>query len=161
MRVNFEQVCPEDFDAYELWALARKGKLYLKVEAEDASKEDLLAACRQEVLAYVSAIDDYATDMMRPYINKVWESIVKHQAFSRSLMMQKGRNRGHMNRYFITALVVWMSNRGVYQSGISSLRLHQKLEGVKKKTSIYTSALNYAPSTNQETILRQLLKSIK
>lgn len=161
MRVNFEQVRPEDYDAQELMALVREGKMYLKVEVEEASKEDLLAACRKEVLAYVSAIDDYATEMMRPYINKVWESIVRHKAFSRSLMMQKGRNRGHMNRYFITALVVWMSNRGVYQSNVSSLRLHLKLESVKKKTSIYTSALNYAPDMNQETILRQLLKSIK
>lgn len=161
MRVNFEQVRPEDYDVQELMALAREGKLYRKVEAEEVSTKELLAACQQEALTYVSAIDEYASDSMRPYINSVWESIVKHSAFSRSLMMQKGRNRGHMNRYFITALVVWMSNRGVYQSNVSSLRLHLKLESVKKKTSVYTSALNYAPDLQQETILKQLLKSIK
>ena len=161
MKKSLKQVRPEDYDAQELMALAQEGKLYLKVETPEVSTEELLTACQQEALAYVSAIDDFATDTMRPYINKVWVSIVKHSAFSRSLMMQKGRNSGHLNRYFITAIVIWMSNRGVYQSDVSSLKLHLKLESVKKKTSVYTSALNYAPDMNQETILKQLLKSIK
>ena len=145
----------------ELLALWEEGKLYRLLEVEEASEEERLEHCRKEALEYVSRIDEFVADGWRANIDKVWESVVKHRAFSRSLMMQKGRNRGRMNRYFITALVVWMSNRGVYQSDVSCLRLHQRLERVKKKTSVYTSALNYAPNIQQEKILKQLLKSIK
>lgn len=157
MKKKFVKVPVRGMTAKDLMALWREGKLFVQQEADEMAEEELMERCRQEALAYVAAIDEFATEQIRPYIKRYWEGIVTDEAFSSGLLM--GRKRT-MNRYFITAIVFNLQTLGVYKSvcEISQLKLHLKLEGVTQKNSVFKNWGKYAISSVQRKVLREMLK---
>ena len=136
-------------------AASREGRLYLIENTDDESKEELLARCQQEALTYVSAINDYVIEGLRPYIKDVWQSILTDDAFAPMLVMRKGRMQGHLNRYIITNIVFHLKALDIYQCD-NLLELHKMLEGVNSKNSIYKSAGMYSLNRVQRQRLREM-----
>ena len=155
---NLKQVRPEDFDVATLMAAAGEGRLYLQtIELTD---DELLAQCQREVLAYVSAIDDFATPEWRSFIHELWKTVVCDKIFIPDLVMKKKRV---INRYFITAIVYQLQARNVYQTNekVNQLKLHLTLEGITKKNSIYKSVVNYSVNLEQKKHLSALLENFQ
>ena len=149
------KVRPEDFDVEMLLAAAREGRLFLEEKSESA--EETLARCRQEALAYVKPIEAFASDEWAPYIYKVWEAIVCEDAFATNLVIKKGRMRGQLNRYFITAIVVIMRESGLYQREVPAVKLHVLMEKTEVKNIVYTSSSHYFPIFSQRKLLFRLI----
>lgn len=148
------KVRPEDFDVEMLLAAAREGRLFLEEKSESA--EETLARCRQEALAYVKPIEAFASDEWAPYIYKVWEAIVCEDAFATNLVIKKGRMRGQLNRYFITAIVVIMRESGLYQREVPAVKLHVLMEKTEVRNRIYTCYTQYSPLFSQRKMLFKL-----
>lgn len=155
---KMQEVRPEDFDVEMLLAAAREGRLFLEEKSESA--EETLARCRQEALAYVKPIEAFASDEWAPYINKVWEAIAYDDLFSPMLLMQKGRMRGQLNRYFITNIVFLLNALNIYQCD-NLIMLHRTLERVETKNSIYKSASSYCLCKAQRLKIREILQKIE
>lgn len=155
MKEKFVKVPTRGTTAEELLALWQQGKLYELAEEEVLPEEQLIAHCQREALAYVGAIDENATAEWRGRTVMLWKSIVNDEAFRKSLMMQKGRNRGRLNRYFVTNIVFHLQALDVYQCS-NLLELHMKLEGVGAKNSVYKGAGEYKLSSEQRRRLREL-----
>lgn len=159
MTQKFKQVPVEGFTAEEVLALWHEGKLYRK--AKLASPRELFARCQQETLDYVAAINEYATDEWKPYINNVWETIVCDKMFAPHLVMKQ---KPLLNRYYVTALVYNLQTLDVYQP-VSQLKLHRKLEGITTRNTIFKNWTKYSISNTQRrylrTILEDLLTSLK
>ena len=148
------KVRPEDFDVEMLLAAAREGRLFLEEKSESA--EETLARCRQEALAYVKPIEAFASDEWAPYIYKEWEAIVCEDAFATNLVIKKGRMRGQLNRYFITAIVVIMRESGLYQREVPAVKLHVLMEKTEVRNRIYTCYTQYSPLFSQRKMLFKL-----
>lgn len=155
---NLKKVHPEDFDAEALLAAAREGRLYVESKLDEATTDRLLAQCRQEALDYVSAIDTFAAPEWLPHIKEMWQTILNDEAFASSLMMQKGRNRGRLNKYVVTNIVLHLQVLGVY-SGDNLFLLHKELEHVNQKNSIYKSMGKYSLTAKQRRKIRELKES--
>jgi len=164
MGVKIKEVRPEDFDAQVLLALAREGKLYMKVEARKVSEKELLARCQQEAQDYVRAIDEYAADEWRPCINKVWEQLVQERAIAPGLVMPQKKC---LNRYFLMSLVSHLQVLGIYRPDgeVSLLQLSCSLEHTTQKNSVYKNRTNYKLTPKQRQQVREitdrLSKSLK
>ena len=164
MGVKIKEVRPEDFDAQVLLALAREGKLYMKVEARKVSEKELLARCQQEALEYVRAIDEYAADEWRPCINKVWEQLVQEPMIATGLVMAQKKC---LNRYFLMSLVTQLQALGIYrpEGEVSVLQLSRSLEHTTQKNSVYKNRTQYPLAKLQKQKVREitdrLSKSLK
>lgn len=154
-KVPFRGVTAEQ--VLELW---QQGRLYQDVEEEAVSWEELLARCRQDVLAYVSAIDEYASEVVRPYISNVWRAIVEDEVFVDGIVMKQKRQ---MNRYFVTNIVFNLQTRGFYLPAeqVTPLQLHLVLEGTKKKNSVYKNIVNYPFTTLHRQRLSKLIEDFE
>ena len=139
-------------------AAAREGRLYVESNLDEATTDQLLAQCRQEALDYVSAINAFAAPEWQPHIKELWQAILNDEAFASSLMMQKGRNRGRLNKYVVTNMVLHLQVLGVY-SGDNILLLHKELEHVKQKNSIYKSIGRYSLTVKQRRKICELKDS--
>ncbi|MBO4801657.1 MAG: hypothetical protein J5545_07310 [Bacteroidaceae bacterium] len=159
MNGKFTKVPVRGMTAEEVLSLWQAGKLYREVEAEAVSEEALLARCRQEALAYVAAIDEFATAAWRPYINKVWEALTSSNVIQEKMMIKKGVRTGQLNRYFITAIVVMLHEKDVYKLSVPALRLHCVLEQVEKKNNYYVAYSKYTPEKAQRKVICQVLMS--
>lgn len=155
MKKKIEKVPTEDITAEEVLALWREGKLYHEKEEENLSESDQLALCQNEVLEYVSAINEYVVAELRPYIKEIWEAILTDEMFVPVLLMRKGRMCGHLNRYVVTNIVFHLRALDIYQCD-NLLELHKKLEGVNQKNGIYKAASLYSLSKEQRKRLREL-----
>lgn len=128
----------EEFDSDLLRQLTLEGRVYIDMpQVVDKN------AYKREILEYVHAIDDFATDTWRGKMDDVWNAIVDAECFSDFLVMKKGDLSGHMNRYTVTNLVCRMRNLGVYRKDVSMLMLHLKLEHTTKKNKYYRNSRNY------------------
>ncbi len=156
MTKKFVRVPAEGITAEELLALWRKGKLYW--ETKVWSEEELLAHSRQEALRYVAAIGEFVAPEWMPCIDGLWHEIVEDVAFASGLMMQKGRDKGQLNRYLVTNIVYRLREMGIYRSE-SFLLLHKKMEGVKEKTRFYKASVMYPLNKKQRMRLRELKDS--
>ena len=146
---------PEEFDAVLLKKLVEEGKVYV-----DMPKAVDEGAYLKDVLRYVSAIRDFASDEWKDKIDDLWQLIVDDEDFSYFLKMQKGRDAGGMNRYVVTNIVCRLHNKGIYRNDVSMLTLHLKLEGVSKKNKYYTSCGNYVFTQPMRRGLSQLLSRV-
>ena len=140
--------------AEEVLALWQEGELYVEDNNVVAS-ETLLAMCQHEAMEYVSAIHDYVSPKYLSFIKDVWQDIISDELFADSLVMQKGRTQGHLNRYVMTNIVEFMRTLDFYHSD-SLLVLHKRMERVKKKSSIYKGAGTYSLNREQRKRLREL-----
>lgn len=151
----FKKVRPQDFDAEALLAAAREGRLYVESDLDEVAKNILLSQCRQEALDYVSAIDAFAASEWQPLIKEVWLAILNDEAFASCLMMKKGQNKGRLNRYVVTNIVLHLQVLGVY-SGDNLFALHKEMEHVGQKNSIYKSIGKYSLTEKQRRRIREL-----
>lgn len=158
MPKKFEKVPKTGITAEEVLTLWQKGKLY--AEVDEVSKEELLARCQQEALEYVKPIDGYATEEWLPYINKVWENVVKEPSISSHLVL---RRKQRLNRYFLTSLVYNLQALGLYRpvEEVSQLKLHLAMEQTERKNSVYKSAATYGVSGPQRKSLRLIMDKYK
>lgn len=143
--------------AKEVLKLWQAGKLYQEFSEEEYQKS-LLTRCRQEALAYVASINEYATSEWYPHINKVWEMVIYDETLSSSLVMKQ---KCTMNRYYLTAIVYLLQAKNIYQPAeqVSQLKLHLSLEKISKKNSIYKSVVNYPVSYAQRRRLSSLIEN--
>lgn len=157
MKKRFEKVPARGMTAEEVLALWQEGKLYREEETERVSDEELLANCQQETLAYVAAIDEFATAQWQPHLHRLWKVIVADEVFAAELVMKQNRR---LNKYFVTNLVCNLQVRGVYCSTetVSLLKLHLTLEDITKKNSIYKNMVNYPLSAEQRKRLSVLME---
>lgn len=157
MTKKYKKVPVRGITAEQVMKLWQEGRLYQEVEEEDLSDEELLARCRQEVLAYVEAIDEYACEFVRPYIGKVWRVIVEDDAFADGIVMKQKRK---MNRYFVTNVVFNLQTRGIYLPAgqVCPLQLHLRLERTTQKNSVYKNIVNYPLTALQRKHLSKLIE---
>ena len=136
-----------------LW---QRGELYIAEKNTGMPKGDLLAHCQREALAYVKAIDEYATNEWRPYIRKIWEKVVCDGLFDEGLVMKK---KGQLNRYFVTGLVYNLQVMGVYQpvEQVSLLQLHLALEQTDRRNNIFSGWNNYPVTSTHRRRLKVLM----
>jgi hypothetical protein len=157
MGEEYVQIPEKGMTAEEVLTLWSRGELFRK--AVKPTGDELLARCRQEVLSYVSAIDKYAAPEWRPTIHKLWTDIVGNVLFAPSLVIQKGRNRGHLNKYFVTNIVFHMRALDIYQCD-NLLELHKQLEDVQEKNGIYKAAVVYCLTREQRIKIRELAQKV-
>ena len=150
----------KDFNIDWLRQLTLEGRVYIDMpQVVDRN------AYKREILEYVHAIDDYVTEAWKGQMDEVWNAIVDAECFSEFLVLKRGDQSGHMNRYTVTNLVRRMQNLGVYRKDVSMLTLHLKLEHTTKKNKYYKNNRNYRmPSEAREFLkivfLREGLKKI-
>ena len=135
---SLRRLSPEEFDANLLRQLTLEGRVYIDMpQVVDRN------AYKSEILDYVHSIDNYATEMWKGQMDAVWNTIVNATCFGDTLVMKKGKQSGHMNRYTVTNLVCRMRNLGVYTKGVSMQTLHLKLEHATEKNKYYKNSRNY------------------
>lgn len=152
---SLRRLSPEEFDENLLRKWTLEGRVYINVPQEVDKN-----AYKREILEYVHAIDDFATDTWRGKMDDVWNAIVDAECFSDSLVMKKGKQTGHMNRYTVTNIVCRMQSLGIYRKDVSMLTLHLKLEGVSKKNTYYKSSGLYELSREARMFIRELFSKV-
>lgn len=154
-RKSFKRLSPKEFDANLLRQLTLEGRVYIDVpQVVDKN------VYKREILEYVQAIDDYATETWREQIDTLWSTIVDAVCMSDFLVMKKGDMSGHMNRYSVTNLVCRMQSLGVYRKDVSMLTLHLKLEGVTEKNKYYKSSGVYELPREARMFIRELFSRV-
>lgn len=154
-RKSFKRLSPEEFDENLLRKWTLEGRVYIDVpQVVDKN------AYKREILEYVHAIDDYATETWREQIDTLWSTIVDAVCMSDFLVMKKGKQSGHMNRYTVTSLVCRMQSLGVYRKDVSMLTLHLKLEGVTEKNKYYKSSGVYELPREARMFIRELFSRV-
>ena len=152
---SLRRLSPKEFDANLLRQLTLEGRVYIDMpQVMDKN------AYKREILEYVHAIDDFATEMWKGQMDAVWNTIVDAECFSDSLVMKKGKQTGHMNRYTVTNLVCRMQSLGVYRKDVSMLTLHLKLEGVTEKNKYYKSSGVYELPREARMFIRELFSKV-
>ncbi len=153
MEWDFQQLPLNGMTAEEVLTLWQQGELFCKVKKE--TNEEKLNRCRQEALAYVKRIEIFATATWQPNISKFWQALICDEAFSNTLVMQKGSMKGKLNRYIITNMVFHLKVLGIYESQ-NFIELHKQLEGVQQKNGIYKNATIYSLNSTQRKRLHEL-----
>ena len=140
-----------DFDADLLRQWAQEGRVYVRMP-QRVEKD----AYKKEVLEYVRAIDGFAADEWKDGIDELWNEIVEADCMSELLVMKKGRESGHMNRYMVTNIVRRMLSAGVYRKEVAMMALHLQLEHAGAVNRYYKNCQNYKLPRE----VRMLLKSL-
>lgn len=152
---KLKRLNPKEFDAALLEKLTREGRVYINLPREINRN-----AHAQEILDYVQAIRDCASEPWRDEIDALWQEILDYDCLVDFLTMKRGVCAGHINRYAVTNLVCRMQNRGIYRKDLPMLTLHLKLEGVERKNKYYTSCGNFSLSTEARQVLRKLFSKV-
>lgn len=163
------RVREEDFQQMEaLRQAAREGRLFIlpaevmnQVAAGTAgtglcpsvpSAEPLTQAAKREqsiqaILAYVARIDDCAEEAYRPYMQAIWEAILRSETLGDSFFLYRyENNRGEPNFYRVTAAVEILRQKGVYRKEFRPIDLHRRMEQLgshDKPVSSYSSKDRY------------------
>lgn len=152
---SLRRLSPEEFDENLLRKWTLEGRVYINVPQEVDKN-----AYKREILEYVQAIDDFVTEMWKGQMDDVWNTIVNATCFGDTLVMKKGKQSGHMNRYTVTNLVCRMQSLGVYRKDVSMLTLHLKLEGVTEKNKYYKSSGVYELPREARMFIRELFSRV-
>ena len=151
MRVIFE--AGDKSEVKSLFCHLQKCGIDFIVVENDALQEHRRMC--DDALEYVTAIDEYATEVWRPQLRQLWQAVVCDEIFTNVLVMKKGRQRGQLNRYVMTAIVFYLQALDIYQN-VNQIELHRRLENVTDRNSIYKSACKYNLSTEQKRRIREL-----
>lgn len=155
MAQKFLPVRPEDFDAEALKQAAEEGRLFITPSSCSISRT--LKNNARQVLRYVAPLRTYTNPTYRSQYHNLWKTIVNHPNFFQRFTIQKGKNEGSMNKYFIMAIVDCLKNLGLYQN-VNSLQLHRVLEKIDTRNTYYNSMGQYALECSESRILRELMK---
>ena len=116
------------------------------------SAEPLTQAAKREqsiqaILAYVARIDDCAEEAYRPYMQAIWEAILRSETLGVSFFLYRyENNRGEPNFYRVTAAVEILRQKGVYRKEFRPIDLHRRMEQLgshDKPVSSYSSKDRY------------------
>ena len=154
-KTSFRRLSPKEFDAALLKKLTEEGRVYINLPREINRN-----AYAQEILDYVQAIRDCASEPWCDEIDALWQEILDNECLVDFLTMKRGVCAGHINRYAVTNLVCRMQSNGIYRKDLSMLTLHLKLEGVERKNKYYTSCGNFSLSTEARQVLRKLFSKV-
>ena len=135
---SFKRLLPQEFDAELLQELTNEGCVYIQAPQRVAKD-----AYKHEVLNYVRVINDYAAQEWKDEIDSVWREIVDAACMSEFLILKKGSESGHMNRYAVTHLVCRLQHAGVYRKDVTMLSLHLRLEHTNQKNKYYKGCREY------------------
>ena len=117
-----------------------------------ARREPLTQAAKREesiqaILAYVARIDDCAEEAYRPYMQAIWEAILRSETLGDSFFLYRyENNRGEPNFYRVTAAVEILRQKGVYRKEFRPIDLHRRMEQLgshDKPVSSYSSKDRY------------------
>lgn len=158
-RKELTQVLPRDFDAEALLQAAREGRLYLQPRPQD--QEQLRRQAEAEIMGYVAHIHPCAAPPYARTVEALWRRIVQHPLMAPALYMQKGSRKGRPNLYFVTAVALYLHNRGVYRTEFSAVQLHLRMEQATRRSPVYTSAAHYWPDKAQAQALTRLAKELE
>ena len=150
--LNLQKVSIEQFNADLLREAARQGRLYLATA--EVSEEQRQA----DILRYVSRIDDLATQPEN--IGRLWQAIVTHPAFAGHWHIRRGQRKGEANRSFVTSVVDYLRDRGVYRADYTT-HLHFRLESVNRKTAVYNNMAQYPTTRAQRKAIDELIYSFR
>lgn len=151
-QTGLRRLSPKDFNATLLEELTRQGRVFI-APIHHTDKD----AYKREILDYVRRIADYAADGWQEDIEALWQQIVDAQCFADCLVMKKGIQAGHMNKYTVTNIVCMMHNKGVYRAEVSMMSLHLRMENTPEKNKYFMSSGNYALQHEARMFLKQLL----
>ena len=116
------------------------------------SAEPLSQAAKREmsiqaILTYVGRIDDCAEEAYRPYMQAIWEAILRSETLGDSFFLYRyENNRGEPNFYRVTAAVEILRQKGVYRKEFRPIDLHRRMEQLgshDKPVSSYSSKDRY------------------
>ena len=145
--------------AEEVLALWREGRLYVEVKEAIETDAEMLARCQREALAYVQRAEVFASPKWKPYIRRLWQSIVRTDVLASGLVMKQKRQ---MNRYYVTGIIFNLQTLGAYRptGEVSQLKLHLTMEDVKEKNGIFKNWNRYAINVTQRKKLQALMKDL-
>lgn len=146
---------PEEFDVDWLEYLTLEKRVYV-----DAPIETDAEAFKREVLDYVASIKDFVAEDWTDRIDRLWQKIVNEDCLADYLVMKKGLEAGHMNRYSVTNIVCRMQGQGIYRKDVQMKTLHMRLEGVSTENKYYNSYAAYKPKKDVRTLLNSLFSKI-
>lgn len=152
---NLKRLSPKEFNATLLEELTRQGRVFI-APIRHTDKD----AYKREILDYVHRIADYAADDWQEDIEALWQQIVDAQCFENCLVMKKGIQAGHMNKYTVTNIVCMMHNMGVYRADVSMTSLHLRMENTTEKNKYFMSSGLYTPKPEARKLLRKLLRRV-
>lgn len=152
---NLKRLSLKEFDAALLEKLTIEGRVYVCLPRE-IDKD----AHTQEILDYVEAIRDCASEPWRDEIDDLWQQILDYDCLADYLTMKRGAQAGHMNRYAVTLLVCRMQSCGIYRQDMTMHALHLKLEGATRKNKYYTSCGNFPLSSEAKGVLKKLFSKV-
>ena len=155
MAHKIQPVRPEDFDAEALKQAAEEGRLFIVPSPRSLSIT--LKNNARQVLCYVAPLRMYTKSTYRAQHRDLWKAIVNHPDFFQRFTIQKGKNEGSMNKYFIMSIVDCLKNLGFYQE-VTSLQLHRILEQTDTRNKYYNNMGQYALERSDVRILRELLE---
>lgn len=158
-RKELTKVLPRDFDAAALLQAAREGRLYLQARPQDEQQQRREAEA--EIMSYVAHIHPCAAPPYARTVEALWRRIVQHPLMVPALYLQKGSRKGRPNLYFVTAVALYLHNRGVYRTELSAVHLHLCMEQSTRRSPIYTSATHYWPDKAQAQALAHLAKELE
>ena len=153
---SFKRLSPQEFDADLLQELTNEGCVYIQVS--QCVDKDMY---KHEVLNYVESIHDFAAEEWRDEIDSVWREIVDAACMSEFLILKKGSESGHMNRYAVTHLVCRLQHAGVYRKDVTMLSLHLRLEHTNQKNKYYKGCREYKLCREGRNLLKSLFMKVK
>lgn len=155
MAHKIQPVRPEDFDAEALKQAAEEGRLFIVPSPRSLSIT--LKNNARQVLLYVAPLRAHTNKTYYAHHRGLWKKIVNHPDFFGRFTIQKGKNEGSMNKYFIMSIVDCLKNLGFYQE-VTSLQLHRILEQTDTRNKYYNNMGQYALERSDVRILRELLE---
>lgn len=128
MAPKFSKVTPEDLEQLDLLTLAAEGKVFVVVDQPAQATDN-------EILAYVSRINDCVYPEYADIIGPLWEYIIGSPEFK--LRYRKGARTGHICVPKIIAIAEVLACKDVYST--NAWQLFMRLENTDEKTTLYTS----------------------
>ena len=150
MKQRLQKVLTKDFDIVALRKAAREGRLYIEPAAEYEP------SIEPAVLEYVNRIEEFATLAYQGAISKVWRRIANDPSLSPLLKS----SRETINKYRVTAIAIFLYNKGCYDFPTATA-MHLQLEGVAKRNKYYTNGSNYELRNTERNALCSIIEEVK
>lgn len=156
---KLQQVTLAEFNVPQLRQAAMEGRLFM--EPLTLSAEQLHQQALTDVLSYVSHIDHCATPQCRPYISRIWHTLVHHPVLGQLFFYTRyAGKKGKPNLYRINAVAFLLHEKGYYSSQYNHLQLHCLLEASSKATNIYAGTSKYWPNRQEQKLILACCKEV-
>lgn len=119
------------------------------------------AISKTEIMAYVSRIDDCASEQFRPFIGDLWAKILEDEMLSGLFYMSYGTKKGKPNWYRVTAVVYILREFGVYRKEGSRKSLIEKMKVIESPHNFLNNSYRYNLQQEELMVLRKILKDVQ